>query len=101
MGFLLGSVCTEEIQAAILAMAAFFPNFLLSGLVWPVEGMPEILQKIVQVFPCTLSAESVRSITSRGWEFTHPNVWPGFVILTAYIIGYFLLTILFHKIFKR
>ncbi|CAL8072610.1 unnamed protein product [Orchesella dallaii] len=101
MGFLFGSFCTEEIQAAILAMAAFFPNFLLSGLVWPVEGMPVPLQYVAYVLPCTLSSESVRSIVSRGWEFSHPNVWPGFVILIAYIVGYFILTVLIHKVFKR
>lgn len=101
LGFFLGSVCTEEIHAAMIGMVAFFPNLLLSGLIWPVEGMPQILQKIAQVLPCTLSAQALRSITSRGWEFTHPNVWPGFAVLVAYIVVYFTLTISFHKIFKK
>ncbi|ODN00409.1 ABC transporter G family member 20 [Orchesella cincta] len=101
MGFMFGSFCTEEIQAAMLAMAAFFPNFILSGLIWPVEGMPVALQYVAKALPCTLSSEAVRSVVSRGWEFGHPNVWPGFAILIGYIIGYFILTILIHKIIKR
>ncbi|CAL8147093.1 unnamed protein product [Orchesella dallaii] len=98
LGFLLGSVCSEKIEVAILALAAFMPNVLLSGIFWPVQGMPEIVQDLVKLMPCTLPGESVRSIISRGWGLTHSNVWPGFVAVISHMVLYLLLTILLHKI---
>ncbi len=32
MGFLISVICQEEIHAVLLAIGAFFPNFLLAGL---------------------------------------------------------------------
>ncbi|OXA64810.1 ABC transporter G family member 23 [Folsomia candida] len=46
MGFLISVICQEEIQAVLLAIGFFFPNFLLAGMVWPIQGMPIVLQYI-------------------------------------------------------
>lgn len=97
MGFFIGSLCNEEIEAALLAMAIFFPNMALSGIIWPIEGMPVVLQYIAYMLPCTLTSEAMRSIFTRGWPFSHPNVWPGYISLLGYILLYFLLTVLIQK----
>lgn len=101
MGFCNGSLCNEEVEAALLAMAVYLPNMVLSGIFWPIEGMPEILQYVAYILPCTLSGESMRSLFSRGWSFTHPNVWPGFVSISGYTLLYFLLTVLIQKFKSR
>ncbi|CAL8138002.1 unnamed protein product [Orchesella dallaii] len=101
VGFLIGSFCKEETEAALLSMAVFFPNFTLAGLFWPIEGLPLVLQYIVSVLPCTLASDSVRSIVNRGWGFFHPKVWPGFAVTLAWIAAYWALNILLHKIKSR
>ncbi|CAL8072598.1 unnamed protein product [Orchesella dallaii] len=93
-GFLFGAFCTEEIQVALLAMALFFPNILLSGMWWPLEGMPQYLRTIAQFLPCTLACESIRSMACRGWEFSHPNVWPGFASTFGYMVLFFVAAVL-------
>lgn len=97
MGFLISSIVTEEIQAVICSIALFFPNFALAGIVWPVEGMPLVLQYLGYLLPCTLASESMRSIVTRGLGLLHAKVWPGFAATLGWIAIYWALTILFHR----
>jgi len=97
MGFLISVICKEEIHAVLLAIGSFFPNFLLAGMVWPIQGMPIVLQYIAYLLPCTLACESMRSIVSRGWPFLHPSVWPGFASTLGWIFIYWTLTLLIHR----
>ncbi|CAL8085238.1 unnamed protein product [Orchesella dallaii] len=100
LGFIFGSFCREKIEIPILGVAIFTPNMILCGIFWPVQGMSETVQRVVNLLPCTLSSESIRSIFSRGWDITHDNVWPGFAMLFAHTVIYILLIILLHKFFK-
>jgi len=101
MGFLIASFCNEEIEAVMLAMASFFPNFLLAGMLWPTEGMPIAVQYISYLLPCTLACESIRSIISRGWGLFHINVWPGFATSLGWLCLYWVITIYIHKILLK
>ena len=39
------SVCVDKEMTAMMAsLGIFYPILLLSGIVWPVQGMPEFLQ---------------------------------------------------------
>lgn len=97
LGFCIGSLLNEEVEAALLALALYLPNLVLAGIFWPIEGMPVFLQYFSYALPCTLAGESMRSIFCRGWSFFHPNVWPGFVTILGYTLLYFSLTILIQK----
>ncbi|XP_035711387.1 ABC transporter G family member 20-like [Folsomia candida] len=97
MGFLLASFCDEEIEAVMLSIATFFPNMILSGILWPIEGMPLAMQYITYFLPSRLASESIRSIVTRGWEFSHIGVWPGFLATAGWITFYWVLTLLIHK----
>ncbi len=37
VGFILAAVCSQEIQAVMVAMGMFVPNLLLAGMIWPLE----------------------------------------------------------------
>lgn len=43
VGFLISSLCDEENSAIQFALASFYPNILLSGIIWPVEGYTLII----------------------------------------------------------
>jgi ABC-type multidrug transport system permease subunit len=97
MGFLIGSFCKEEVEATMLSIAMFFPVVMLSGIMWPLEGMPKGFQYFSYLLPCQLPSEAMRSIISRGWEFSHSHVWPGFASILGWIIVYWAITIFLHK----
>lgn len=94
VGFLIGSVCREETNACLLSIAVFFPNFMLSGMFWPLEGLPQALRYVGYSLPCTLAGEAMRSMIIRGWDFFHPKVWPGFAVAGAWIAFFWLLAAL-------
>ena len=79
LGFMLATFCSDEKYAMLLAIGMVFPNFLIAGLIWPIEGLPLVLQALSFVLPCTLTGEALRSISLRGFDMTHPNVYAGFI----------------------
>jgi ABC-type multidrug transport system permease subunit len=43
-GFVISSICESERSAVQVALGSFYPTILLSGVIWPIEGMPFILR---------------------------------------------------------
>lgn len=60
-----------ESQQQALQMGSFFilPNMLLSGFMFPFEGMPVPAQQVAQLFPLTHFIRIVRGITLKGCAF--------------------------------
>ncbi|XP_054734149.1 ABC transporter G family member 23 isoform X1 [Anastrepha obliqua] len=93
-GFLISSVCELERNAIQLALGSFYPTLLLSGVIWPIEGMPIVLRYISLCLPLTLATTSLRSILTRGWAITEKAVYSGFLSTLAWIFGFLILTLL-------
>jgi ABC-type polysaccharide/polyol phosphate export permease len=65
----------SRFQDAIqLALGSFYPNLLLSGIIWPLEGMPQVLRYLSYVLPQTFACEAMRGILSRGWGMEYMQV---------------------------
>ena len=90
-----------------LAYGSLLPLFTMSGIVWPIEGMPTWLQIIAkarksdnqsmshaaQGMPTTWAVAAGQAILGRGWGLPSPFVWPGFVVLLAWLALFMLLSI--------
>lgn len=83
-GLVISSMCVEENSAIMLALGSFYPNPLLSGVVWPTQGMPYYMRYLSYGLPQTIPTESLRCILSRGWGIAHTEVWLGFVVSGAW-----------------
>jgi ABC-2 type transport system permease protein len=59
------------------------PSILLSGFMFPFEGMPVAAQWIAQVLPLTHFNVIVRGIMLRGADL--PEVWPQVVKLLVFL----------------
>ncbi|XP_039492178.1 ABC transporter G family member 20 isoform X1 [Drosophila santomea] len=93
-GFLISSVCELERNAIQLALGSFYPTLLLSGVIWPIEGMPVVLRYISLCLPLTLATSSLRSILTRGWAILESDVYIGYVSTLSWIVGFLVLTLL-------
>lgn len=72
---------------------------LTSGSMWPMEGLPDILQKLIFLNPITLTIRSVRLVMLRGWSYQHFEVLIGYITTTSYTFICFISSIfLFHLI---
>lgn len=93
-GFLISAVCELERNAIQLALGSFYPTLLLSGVIWPIEGMPIVLKYISLVLPLTLATSSLRSILTRGWTIVEPAVYSGFLSTLAWIVLFLVFTLI-------
>lgn len=79
-------------MANFMATGSFYPMLLISGVVWPVEGMPEVLEFISRLMPFTMPIEALRSIMAKGWTITDGLILHAYGITVAWIIFYLLFT---------
>ncbi|XP_046646484.1 ABC transporter G family member 20-like [Daphnia pulicaria] len=85
-GFLVSSICDSEISAIHLSLGSFYPTLLLSGIIWPIEGMTSTwMRSLSYSLPQTYAIEALRSVFARGWSAELPDVYRGILISTGWI----------------
>merc|ERR1719273_701957 len=68
-GFLISGLCDSQAVAMQLSIGSFYPNLLLSGILWPLEGMPPALQYIAKFLPNTLACQVVPGFKTSWLNF--------------------------------
>jgi ABC-2 type transport system permease protein len=84
LGLLLSTVAKTQMQAFQMAFFLMLPSILLSGFMFPFEGMPKAAQWLAQVLPLTHFNELIRGLVLRGATF-------GDLASHAWKLGLFLL----------
>ncbi|KAK4876235.1 hypothetical protein RN001_012657 [Aquatica leii] len=99
-GIFVGSICKTEFTAVFFSVSSLFPLVILSGIIWPLEGMHIIMQWIAHVFPVYTATDALRNIVHKGWGWREPGVYKGFIILSIWILVLLLLSSIFLKFMK-
>ncbi len=96
LGIMLSSFARREAQAIQFLPIVVLPAFLLSGVFWPIQAIPEWLRPVSYVLPTTYAVEAVRSVILRGWGLD--KIYPDVVALLIFA-GVFLVlaTILLRR----
>lgn len=68
LGLLISTVTRNQFQAMQLTVFTFLPSILLSGFMFPFEGMPRFAQQLAELLPLTHFVRLVRGIVLRGAE---------------------------------
>ena len=78
VGITFSSLAGNQLQAVQLAVFYFLPNILLSGFMFPFQGMPKWAQVIGNLLPLTYFNRLIRGILLKGngWADSWPSVWP-------------------------
>ena len=97
---MVSSLCDEETSAIHLALGSFYPNLLLSGVLWPMEGMSVYLRYIAYFLPQTYAVESLRNVFARGWGIERPEVYWGIVISWGWIFAMLAFSLIVVRIRK-
>jgi len=85
LGLFISTVVKTQVAAMLASgMGMIMPVMLLSGFVFPVESMPQILQWLSAVVPARWYIEAVRRIMIEGVPVV--EVWREFTVLTAMAI---------------
>jgi ABC-2 type transport system permease protein len=81
MAFLFSSFAKDERQAAQFQPLILIPLVLISGIFWPIESMPDFMQKISKFSPMTYSTEALRDVHIRGFSISQILTQISFLLL--------------------
>jgi ABC-2 type transport system permease protein len=84
LGLLISTIAKTQLQAMQLTVFLLIPSILLSGFMFPYEGMPEAAQWIAEALPATHFIRMVRAIVLRG--ATLDDLWPDLLWLIGFTV---------------
>lgn len=87
LGTIFSTVCDNETSAIQLALGSVYPMLLLSGIIWPLEAIPEWMRYISKCLPMTYGSQAMRAILSRGWDIRDMEVWRGYLVTFGWSCG--------------
>ncbi|KAI2800302.1 hypothetical protein BLOT_013829 [Blomia tropicalis] len=96
-GLMVSSIADNESTATMLSLGIFFPIIILSGAIWPLEAMNDLIRYFSYTLPVTIPARSLRFIMFRGWNPTDWEVTQGFIVTFVWIFGMLLISTLLLK----
>lgn len=79
IGIMVGGIAKNTKTATVIASILYFPMLLFSGTTLPFEVMPQVMQKIVRVFPMTQGIQLIKS-TYLGLPIE--QVWQPIFVMT-------------------
>ena len=98
LGLLISNIAKTQLMALLLsAMVLLVPIVMLSGMMFPVESMPDVLQYISAVVPPRYYIQAMRKLMIMGVDIG--NVFREIVILSA--MALFFLAVALKKFNKR
>lgn len=96
LGLLISTLAQSQFQAMQMTFFFFLPSILLSGFMFPFDGMPAPARAIAEVLPLTHFVRMVRGIMLRGAELA--ELWPEVRALLLFFGAVMTLAVLrFHK----
>ena len=78
LGLLISTVAQTQFQAFQMTWMSFLPQMLLSGFMFPFDGMPQPAQWLSELFPLTHFLRIVRGVVLRGASLgdLRTEIWP-------------------------
>jgi|GEM_PF-210568 len=95
VGMVLSVLTHTQEQYMAVGMLVSMPMMFLSGVFFPIQTMPEILQGVAGVLPITYAADALRGVMVKG--FTLGQVMPDVMVLTAFSLITLALSIFMFK----
>ncbi|TDH01505.1 hypothetical protein EPR50_G00181280 [Perca flavescens] len=97
-GLVISAAIDDEQNANQAALGIFYPNLILSGIIWPVECIPYPLRYVSLALPQTYASEALRCIMYRGWGLSRMMVWRGFAVTLGWNTFFIILATVILKL---
>jgi ABC-2 type transport system permease protein len=83
LGIFLSTFARTELQVIQFIPVVLVPQFLLSGVLFPVSSLPSVLQPLVHVMPLAYAVDALREVFIRGADLSVPSVQLDIVVLAV------------------
>jgi ABC-2 type transport system permease protein len=96
LGLVISTLATNQFQAFQMTFMSFLPQMLLSGFMFPFEGMPVPAQWLAELFPLTHFLRIVRGVLLRDADLVllSQELWP---LVVFFVVFLGLATVRFQK----
>ena len=96
LGLVISTFAKSQFQAFQMTFMTFLPQLLLSGFMFPFEGMPRAAQWLAEIFPLTHYLRIVRGIVLREASLLQmsDDIWP---LVAFFVVGLTVATLRFQK----
>jgi ABC-2 type transport system permease protein len=84
LGFFLSGFAQTEAQAMQMLPLALVPQFVLSGVLFPLESLPEILRVLARFLPMTYSVSAMREVMIKDQGLLDAGVAGNLAVLLAF-----------------
>jgi len=84
LGLLVSAAARNELQAVQFVPIVLLPQVFLSGLLIPIDQLPDYLRPLSAVLPLTYANEALRSVMIKGYELADPLVLRDIGILVVF-----------------
>jgi ABC-2 type transport system permease protein len=91
LGIFLSTFARTELQVIQFIPLVIVPQGLLSGILWPVERLPDVLQAIAHVLPLTYADEGLREVMLKGADLSSRTVQVDLAVLAAIAVVFVVL----------
>ena len=91
LGILLSSLAKRPEQAIQFFPFVILPAFLLSGVFWPIQAIPEWLRPLSYLVPPTYAVDACRAVMLKGWGLD--RIWFDLVVLVIFAILFMALAV--------
>jgi len=68
LGLVISTIATNQLQATQMTIFVLLPSILLSGFMFPFEGMPQLAQYIAEILPATHFMRLIRGVVLKDVE---------------------------------
>ena len=100
LGILVSAAVAEQETATQLLFMFQFPMLFLSGAFFPIQQMPDVMQKIAHAIPLTYAIEALRKVIILGGGI--PSVSTELIVLTSFgIVTLAIAVPVFRKLITR
>jgi len=84
LGFFLGSLASSQQSIQALGNLVIFPQMLLSGIFYPLDALPGLIQPLAQALPLTFVATGLRDIATDGASLL--GIWPELLGMAVWLV---------------
>ncbi|MGL4678017.1 MAG: ABC transporter permease, partial [Plesiomonas shigelloides] len=95
-GLIISTLAKTQLQSMQMTVFILLPSILLSGFMFPFEGMPQPAQWIAEVLPATHFIRVIRAVVLRDaglWDMRFELLW----LAIFFIVGLLIATRRFRK----
>jgi len=91
LGIFLSTFARTEFQIIQFIPIVIVPQGLLSGMLWPIDRLPDLLQPVARILPVTYGLEALRGVMTRGAGLDDPTIQLDLVVLLGIAVVVMLL----------